>query len=198
MPPSINAELQQLFQADQNARKNHPSFGTPEYDAFCTRDAQRRQRVTEIIAAGEAHAPEDFYYAALVLHHGGDTDEIRRAHTLAQQAAEMSYQPARWLTAATLDRWLMVQGKPQKYGTQIVPDGGRYRVWDVEPATRDSERAQWDVRPLEQQIRRAATLSKTEPIPPMDRAPAWLKAAINRWNRESGQGEPTPWGRPRE
>lgn len=51
----------------------------------------------------------------------------------------------------------MRQGKPQKYGTQYVAAGPRwrvwtwgkrYRLWDVDPATTDAERAEWGVPPL--------------------------------------------------
>ncbi|RMF03616.1 MAG: hypothetical protein D6768_05450 [Chloroflexi bacterium] len=175
-----NPELRELFEADQAERKNHPPFGTPEYESLRRRDAARREQVRQIIAAGQAVAPEDFYFAALVLHHGGTLDEVWQAHTLAQKSADRGYRPARWLTAATLDRWLMMQGKPQKYGTQIVPDGRRQRVWPVDPATTDAERAALDVRPLALQHRRAAELSRTEPMPDMSRAPVWLTQAIAR------------------
>ncbi|GAB4446192.1 MAG: hypothetical protein Kow0031_28800 [Anaerolineae bacterium] len=183
MTPRVNPELLQLFRADQADREQHPPFDSPAYHALLARDAQRRLRVLEIIEAGQANSPQDLYYAALVLHHGGDLPQVRMAHTLAKSAAEQGYRPARWLTAATLDRWLMMQGRPQKYGTQIVPDGQRQRVWDVDPATTDEERAAWDVRPLRQQHARAAELTRTQPMPPMERAPNWLKAAIRRWQK---------------
>lgn len=185
MAPDFNPELFQLFKADQADRDRHPAFDSPEYHTLRSRDALRRQRVKEIVAAGQAVTPRDYYYSALVLHHGGDLPDVWQAHTLAQTAAEMGYHPARWLTAATLDRWLMMQGRSQKYGTQIVPDGVRQRVWDVDPATTDDERAEWDVRPLSQQHARAAELSRSQSMPPMERAPEWLKAAIRRWQRES-------------
>lgn len=178
MTQESNAELHSLFKADQSERENHPPFGSPEYDALRRRDAARRERVQHIVAVGQAHAPEDFYFAALVLHHGGSQDQIGQAHTLARQSAEMGYRPARWLSAATLDRWLMVQGKPQKYGTQIVPDSKRRRVWPVDPATTDAERAALDVRPLAAQHQRARELTRTEPMPDMTRAPEWLKLAL--------------------
>lgn len=173
-----NPELRNLFEVDQAERKNHPPFGSPKYEALRRRDAARRERVRQIIDGGQVVAPEDFYFAALVLHHGGLPDEVWQAHTLARKSAALAYRPARWLTAATLDRWLMMHGKPQKYGTQIVPDGRRQRVWPVDPATTDAERAVLDVRPLALQRRRAAELSRTEPMPDMSRAPAWLKQAI--------------------
>lgn len=183
---SIHLELFELFQADQQERKDIPPYDTPEYWEMRRRDAQRRERVKEIVTAApqEQFTGEDLYYAALVLHHGGDVDDVWQALQLAQKAADIGYRPARWLTAAATDRWLMVQGRPQKYGTQIVPDGRRYRVWDVDPHTTDAERARWDVRPLARQQARAAELTRTESLPAMDRAPDWLKAAIRRWQNE--------------
>jgi hypothetical protein len=78
-------------------------------------------------------------------------------------------------------------GRPQRYGTQFVPDGVRHRLWDVEPGTTDEERAAWDVPPLAEQLRRADELTRSGPQPPMDEAPAWLKVATERWTSEGGK-----------
>jgi hypothetical protein len=75
----------------------------------------------------------------------------------------------------------MYEGRAQRWGTQIVPDGVRHRVWDVDPTTTDAERAEWDVPPLAEQERRAVELTRTEPQPPLALAPAWLRAALARW-----------------
>jgi hypothetical protein len=128
--------------------------------------------------------PEDYYQAAWILNHGESVAEIWQAHTLAKEAVTRGLRRARWLAAATYDRWLMYQGQPQKYGTQIVPDGTRQRVWDVEPATSDAERAEWDVPTLAEMERRAEELTRNEPMPPMDTAPEWLKDALLRWRAE--------------
>jgi hypothetical protein len=180
----MNDELKALFLADQNERVNHPAYGAPEYWDLRRRDAERRRRLGEIVANGELTGAEDFYRAAWILNHGEELEEIRQAHDLARRAAEMGFRPARWLAAATLDRWLMYQGRPQRYGTQIVPDGKRQRVWDVEPAATDAERAEWDVPPLAEMNRRAAEVTKNEPMPPMNDAPEWLKNALPRWKAE--------------
>jgi hypothetical protein len=87
----------------------------------------------------------------------------------------------RRLAAAAYDRWCMYEGRSQKYGTQLVPDGVAYRLWDLDPATTDAERAQWDVPPLAEQLRRAEAMTRSEPQPPLDRAPEWMKAALARW-----------------
>jgi hypothetical protein len=174
-------ELFALWKADQEAHKQPPLFDTLASTAMRHRNAERRQRVQQIVTTTPSLEPADFYYAALVLHHSGGLDEVWHGHELARRSAETGYRPARWLVAATFDRWLMYQGRPQKYGTQIVPDGRRFRVWDVDPETTDADRIAWDVRPLVQQHHRAAQLTRTEPMPPMDRAPSWLKIAIDHW-----------------
>jgi len=178
------SELQELFSADQDERTNHPQYGTPEYWLLRRRDAERRKRLEDIIASGGLNEPEDYYHAAWILNHGETLEEIWQAHILAKDAVELGLDRARWLVAAAYDRWLMYQGKPQKYGTQIVPDGKRQRVWDVETETTDAERAQWGVPSLVEMERRAEELSRKEPMPPMETAPEWLKAALLRWRAE--------------
>jgi hypothetical protein len=180
----MNSELQDLFRADRDERTNHPDYGTPEYHALRERDAGRRKHLKNIVESGGLEEPEDYYHAAWILNHGERVEEIWQAHILAEQAIKLGLRRARWLTAATYDRWLMYQGKPQKYGTQIVPDGKRQRVWDVEPATSDAERAQWDVPTLAEMYRRAEELTRNETMPPMDTAPEWLKDALQRWRSE--------------
>jgi hypothetical protein len=180
----MSSELQDLFRADQEERTNHPDYGTPEYWSLRERDAERRKRLESIVESGGLKEPEDYYCAAWILNHGESVEEIWQAHVLAKEAVKLRLGRARWLAAATYDRWLMYQGKPQKYGTQIVPDGKRQRVWDVEPATSDAERAEWDVPSLAEMNRRAEEVTRKEAMPPMDDAPDWLKDAVLRWRAE--------------
>ena len=180
----MSSELQDLFRADQEERANHPEYGTPEYWLLRERDAERRKHLEVIIESGGLKEPEDYYHAAWILNHGDSVEEILQAHILAKEAMELGLRRARWLAAAAYDRWLMYQGQPQKYGTQIVPDGKRQRVWDVEPATSDAERAQWDVPSLAEMNRRAEEVTRNEPMPLMDTAPEWLKDALPRWCAE--------------
>ena len=180
----MSSEFQDLFRADQEDRTNHPDYGTAEYWLLRARDAERRKRLEFIIESGGLKEPEDYYHAAWILNHGESVEEIWEAHILAKEAVELGLRRARWLAAATYDRWLMYQGKPQKYGTQIVPDGKRQRVWDVEPATSDAERAEWDVPSLSEMERRAEEVTRNELMPTMETAPKWLKDALLRWRDE--------------
>jgi hypothetical protein len=176
--------LIELFEEDQRARMHHPHAGTDEYRALRRDDAMRREEARGLIRDEERLSGEELYCAAMIFQHSDALEDIDTAHRLARRAAESGYRPARGLAASSLDRWLMYQGRPQKYGTNIVPDGRRQRVWDVDPRTSDDERAIWDVPPLEEMHRRAERVTREEPMPPMEEAPAWLKEAIDRWKAE--------------
>lgn len=125
-------------------------------------DAARRQRVTELITAGALADAEDYYHAAMVFQHGMELGDYWRAHELALKAAEMGHRPARWLASAAYDRWLMQQGRAQKYGTQYRTEAGTWTLWEVDPSTTDEERARWDVPRLDEAKRRAALLPRSE------------------------------------
>lgn len=161
-----------------------PPVGSPEYRELRDRDRARRTRAAELLRAlrdGPGLSSLDLYHVAWLFNHGDDATEAQQAHELALEAAERGHGPSRWLAAAAYDRWCMYEGRAQKYGTQFVPDGKRYRLWDVDPETTDEERRQWDVPPLAKQLQRAEELTHRQPQPPMDDAPEWLRAAVKRW-----------------
>jgi hypothetical protein len=176
--------LKELYNEDQSERIDHPLVGTPEYTALRLRDHDRREQARSIIAGSDSLDGEELYCAAMIFQHSDELDDIDLARQLALGSVELGYEPARWLAAASLDRWLMYQGLPQKYGTNIVPDGRRQRVWETDPATTDEERARWNVPTMAEMIARAEEITRTEPMPPMEDAPEWLKGALDRW-RES-------------
>jgi hypothetical protein len=149
------------------------------------RDANRRRRAAEILRSESSPAAEDYFHAAKLFQHGDTPDEAWQAHEWALRSAQMGHRQARWLAAAAYDRWCTYSGKPQKYGTQYVSDGRRQRLWDVDPATTDADRAGWDVPPLAEQLRKAEEATRNHPPTPVgDDAPQWLKDAIERWREE--------------
>lgn len=173
-----------LYEEDRREHGRVPPAGTPEYKELRERDRVRRAKAENALGQlreVDSASPEDLYHAAWLFNHGDSPEDAFRAHEWAREAAERGYAPARWLAAASYDRWCMYQGRPQKYGTQFVPDGARYRLWDVEAGTTDAERALWNVPPLAEQQRRAEEMTRREPQPSMDEAPGWLKVALKRW-----------------
>jgi hypothetical protein len=156
---TINRELYEMFNADQADRKAE----NPDWDAVSKRDAERRARVDQILAAGGAKASIDWYHAAMVYQHGSTTADAWKAHELATKAlsVEPVHEPARWLAAAAEDRALMREGKPQKWGTQFVKDeAGKWVVHTVDATVTDEERAKWNVPPLAEAQKRAEAMNR--------------------------------------
>jgi hypothetical protein len=114
-----HAEITQLADDDQAARKNNGLDGGGPMHVAVKKDRLRESRVREIIEAGGLRTANDFARAALVLQHGGHFDSYRLAHELAVTALLLGDNDlGRWLVAATYDRMLESVGHLQRYGTQ--------------------------------------------------------------------------------
>ena len=141
-----NPELVQIYKEDQADRKNGPI----DWTKVTPRDQARRQQVEAIIAAGGAKVSFDYFRAAMVFQHGEKVAEIERAHELALKAVELDpeHDVARWLVAATEDRKLTYEKKPQKWGTQYHQVDGKWVLMEVDPTTTNEQRAEWNVPPI--------------------------------------------------
>lgn len=148
----MNGELHRLFLADQGDRSRGLADLPPDLE---DRDLERVQRVREMWLGGALQDAEDWFMAAVVLQHGDVAADYRQAHEFALEAAKRGHPAGRWMAAAAYDRWLMHQGKPQRFGTQYLVEGDRSFLWEVDPATTDDERAAWGVPLLAELIARA-------------------------------------------
>jgi hypothetical protein len=147
--PPDNKELERLFMDDQHDRGNEPVVEYDEHGKRITpvrgwkqlpdrelrqRDAARQTRLREILNAGLVQTAQDYTRAALIFQHGESSDDYLLAHILAVAAVSKGEKNARWIAAATLDRYLQSLKQPQVFGTQFVksPTGemtqGDYRV----------------------------------------------------------------------
>jgi hypothetical protein len=156
----LNADLERLYQEDQADRAG--DLATSDWRAVDQRDEERRKRVLEIVEKGGAREAGDYVHAAMVYQHGTKPEDYDRANQWATKAVELDadYPGARWLAAATKDRYLMWSGKPQLYGTQFKRDkDGPWYLWQVDPSITDEERAKWDVPPLARAKARAEALN---------------------------------------
>jgi hypothetical protein len=113
-----NAEMTRIFEADQADRA--PGGPGIDWSAVGPRDEARRARTLALVAAGALASGDDYWHAAFILQHGGETDDFLLAHTFALIAASRGRADATWIAAATLDRYLQKSGRPQIYGTQFV------------------------------------------------------------------------------
>ena len=163
---TLNTELAQIFEDDQ-ADRSMP-YEQIDWKEVGPRDKARERRVDEILAAGGARVADDYYHAAMVCQHGDGTAAIARAHELALKAIELDprHRKGRWLAAASEDRLLVRQGRPQKWGTQYSKKDGTWVLDDVDPTITDEQRAEWEVPPLAEARAQADRLNQPpEPGP---------------------------------
>ncbi len=130
MPPETdNLRVEELHNADQKDREK-PYSSSKDVEALKLRDLARRTEVQELMGRGEINTQNDLYRAAVVFLHGAEPKDFLTAHRLAAIAAIQGHRGARWLVAASLDRFLMSVALPQIYGTQFERDdeGNRYQL----------------------------------------------------------------------
>lgn len=138
----MNQELRQLFDEDQDDLRVMPKDRIE-------RDRARRLRVQEMIDREEVRSSLDYIHAAIIFQHGEQLEDWWKAYELSAKAVKLGFEP-KWIPAVALDRWLLNQGKPLKYGNQVLPFCGIYRIPSIDPATTDEERAQWDIPTIEE------------------------------------------------
>jgi hypothetical protein len=130
MPPETdNLRLEELYAGDQKDRESVLST-QQQVEQLRQRDLARRKEVFDMITGGNVNTVNDLYRAAVIMLHGAEPKEFLTAHRLAVMASVNGHKPARWLAAASLDRFLMSIGLPQTYGTQFEHDAdtGRYQL----------------------------------------------------------------------
>ena len=127
---TINMPLYLLFRADQSDRAG--VYVGDEKNEIAHRDSLRREKVTVMISKNELKVSDDYYHAALIYQHGLDSLDYKLANQLANKAVELdsTNENARWLVAASQDRYLWSIGQPQWYGMQLHKLAGK---WTLEP-----------------------------------------------------------------
>ena len=144
----MNEELKSLFDEDQADRKNNPNPTPDKLKEITSRDFRRRQQTKKLIDEGLLKVPLDYYHAAYIFQHGQTAHDYLKAHEFAKIALDLGYDGAKYIFAATLDRYLINTGKPQKYGTQYIPQNGKTILAPIDPSTTDEERSYYGIKPL--------------------------------------------------
>jgi hypothetical protein len=157
-------ELSKLYAEDQADRK--PKGGKAiDWTEVGPRDKARLARVKELYGAGKLQTGPDYYHAAMVLQHAPEPRDHLLAHELCVVAVGKGDKRAKWLAAASEDRFLMGIGRPQRFGTQFqAAGGGPFRLHKVEEGVSDELRKEFGVPSLEESKKREEKLNeKAEP-----------------------------------
>lgn len=111
------SRIHSLYLADQSENPGN----TSEAEQYKHGDV-RRAEIRAMLDKGEVKNPQDFYDAALIFLHGRDANDFLVAHLLAVEAIIRGDNSAKWMAAATLDRYLLKAGREQVFGTQYPAD----------------------------------------------------------------------------
>jgi hypothetical protein len=105
---------------------------------------------------------EDHLWCGAVLYASSDLEDLSLARKLALRAVDLGEPRGLPLSAEIGDKELLARGLPQKYGTQVVFDDftRRYRMWDLDPGTTDSERRAVGLPTLEELLGRVEALDR--------------------------------------
>ncbi len=154
-----DADLRRMYEEDQSDR----SSGSTDWAVVEPRDRARREQVRRHLAEGKLATGNDYYHAAMVLQHGDHPHDFLLAHDLAVAAAIMGQAHARWLAAASEDRFLRRVGQPQRFGTQFRKDGdGPWYLENVDATVPHSLRRVMDVPAIAESAARVVELNKAK------------------------------------
>ena len=142
-------ELAGLFSEDQSDRTSWP-MDQIDIEAVMARDAARLERVKEMCRGQALRTGADYYHAAMILQHAHEPEDYLLAHELCVVAIGKGEERAKWLAAASEDRYLASIGRPQRFGTQYhTDDGGKsWYLYQVDPDFSDDLRRAFNVPPL--------------------------------------------------
>lgn len=164
MPKSLKT----LFTEDQKDRTSGV-----DYKVLVKNDRKRRDLANAFLKSKEKLTPEEIYYAAMFFHHSANKNDVKKARSLAflnmkrgglLKKENKWVEKSKWLFAATTDRLLVREGKPQKYGTQFHQESidSPRELFDYDKNTTDKERAALYVPTLKQTLRNLKKMDKEQ------------------------------------
>lgn len=151
---TINIQLEQLYLDDKNDRALFEK-GKLSKKFLKQNDTHRQEVLNTILPTLDETEIWNCHYACLLLMHSWSDDPAiyKQAHDYAKKAVKLGSNVTKWLFAASLDRWLVSQGKLQKYGTQFNIKTGEICAYDH--STSDHERSEYGVPPLSELLNRS-------------------------------------------
>lgn len=139
-PPADNAELGRMHQEDQADRK--PGAHGIDWAVVKPRDDARLARVRELYASGALRTGTDWLHAAMILQHGNEAEDFLLAHEMCVAALALGEPGAKWLAAASEDRFLRKIGRKQRFGTQYeAAEPARFELAPTDSGVTDALRA---------------------------------------------------------
>ena len=169
--------IKQLADEDQKDRQGAMAMSTAQWKKIGERDAERRREAHKLLDAGTVKTGQDFEDASLIFQHGDTPQDYLLAHVLAMAAMSKGDTAARWIAAATLDRYLQSVKQPQVFGTQYMwkemkpkPHGATQAPYDKDLVS-DALRREFCVATYRSQQKNVAAMAQGKDFPSPDGCP---------------------------
>ena len=156
------AELKRMFDEDQADRTAPGPGKNIDWETVSKRDEAREGRVKELLRSGSLRSGADYYHAAMILQHAPEANDYLLAHDLCVIAVAKGEERAKWLAAASLDRFLVAIGRQQRFGTQFTSKRAFHppQLAPVDPDVPDQLRRELNVPSLEEAKLKEAELAR--------------------------------------
>lgn len=156
-----NQLLKTLYEEDQADRKPAPGKQI-DWPLVVPRDEAREVKVKELISAGALSTGADYYHAAMIFQHAPRPDDSLLCHDLCIVAIGKGEERAKWLAAASMDRFLVRIDRPQRFGTQFGSDRpfSPMHLRRFDPEVSDALRREFNVPSLDEARERESKMLK--------------------------------------
>jgi hypothetical protein len=114
--PTATTTVSRVHQLVMEDQSENP--GNTSEEEFNRHGDARRAETRKLLAEGKIVSSEDFSDASLIFQHGQTPNDFLFAHILAVEALTRGGSADKWMTTATLDRYLQSVNQPQVFGTQ--------------------------------------------------------------------------------
>lgn len=132
-------EFEKLYKKDQYHIKRWAKNYSDE--EFYKINKKIRKKLEDLLK--KKLTPRQKFICAMIYHHGFTPQCSKKALMYIKQSQAEGYQRQKWLIASIIDRLLQLQGKPQKYGTQIVElKSGKLKQYKLDNSITDKERVE--------------------------------------------------------
>lgn len=143
------SDLETMYRASLQQSEQYEGKGglTPNY-AQDQDDRLRRVQLMDL--KGELKTPLEQFYASVILVRSDAVEHLEMAERLALLAGRTGEPRALPVAAEAIDRRLLKERRPQRYGTQYVYEAvlEKWLLYPTDPETTDEDRAELGIPPL--------------------------------------------------
>lgn len=132
-------EFDKLYRKDQHFIRMWKKHYTNE--EFYKRNREIIDDLEKLTSKSKQLTSKQKFICAIIYHHGFKLSYSKKAMRYIKEAQAEGYNRQKWLIASITDRLLQLQGKPQRYGTQVVEiKKGKMKQYKLGGSISDEER----------------------------------------------------------